>query len=199
MWGSGPGEFQAHNRSRHSHGHMSQTIRGRRTWHSVDPRRSTPATCVCEIFFSQLVCGDTVVPTSNSSDVHRRIVREPVFDVTMTHRFFGVTHPHGVASATGDGDNEFESNPKPAVFTKFGRTELSALSTGAKNHKIVTRAMCQVVRDQWGQCGRCTRPVCVIPQEINFPYVRDILSAVLASTWRETNPLVRATGLAHIR
>ena len=46
------------------------------------------------------MCGDTVVPTSNSSDVHRRIVREPVFDVTMTHRGFGASHPHGVANAT---------------------------------------------------------------------------------------------------
>ena len=196
MWGSGPGEFQAHNRSRHSHGHMSQTIRGRRTWHSVDPRRSTPATCVCEIFFSQLVCGDTVVPTSNSSDVHSCRVRKPLFEVTMTHRCLVVTHPHGVARATGTINS---SNTKPLVFTKFGRTELSALSTGEKNNKSLTRAMCQVVRDQWGECGRCTRPVCVIPQQNKFPYVRDTLSTVLASTWRETNPLVRATGLAQSR
>ena len=175
---------------------MSQTIRGRQTWHSVDPRRSTLATSVCDMFFSQRVCGDNFVPTSNSSELHSCIVREPVFEVTMTHRCFVVTHPHGVARATGTINS---SNTKPLVFTKLGRTELSALSTGAKNHQSLTGAMCQVVRDQWGQCGRCTRPVCVNPQEIHFPYVRDILSAVLASTWRETNPLVRATGLAHSR
>ena len=41
--------------------------------------------------------------------------------------------------------------------------------------------------------------VCVSPQENKFPFVRDNIVGSFGEQWRETNPLVRATVLAHMK